>query len=373
MKQWQSLAGFGISLIFLYLVFFKPDLTNLFRGDRAFFDALFGSMRINVHDLQVALEMFRLVPAIVASGILILSLLLRSWRWQLMIKQVGPVRFSTVLWSNSLGYLLNNLLPFRIGEVIRAMIVARDSDLSKVTMVSVVILERILDMAGLVLLFGLVLAVYPFPYWLRLGGLLFSALVVLWLIICIILSSSHKKVINWIKIRIKDKPPIILHLGDGIINSIFGLRVLRKTGAMINVTWSSIVLWILYVSVMKFALDSFGFTTGLYSSIGTTGWLPAAVLTIMTTIGLAVPTAPGGIGTYHASALITLTWFQVPEAMGVVFVTTMHLYMNTTLNIMGLIAMWQLGLSWKLLMKKVKEEKVELTSSSGNDQKSFES
>lgn len=149
---------------------------------------------------------------------------------------------------------------------------------------------------------------------------------------------------------------IVNRLGSLFNNLIAGLSFLRSAKSVFHIIWSSLFLWFLYVVITKFALETFSISAENFPSMGSGEWLASTVLTIMTTLGLAIPTAPGGIGTYHGAALITLSWFNVPEGISVVFATSLHLFMTTTLNVMGLIGMAKLGLSMKKLIRDVKSE-----------------
>ncbi len=72
-------------------------------------------------------------------------LVVRVHAWQLA--QAAPVSFVAALKALSAGYLLNALLPFRLGEVGRAYLLARGTALTTVGVLSTVFVERMLDLA----------------------------------------------------------------------------------------------------------------------------------------------------------------------------------------------------------------------------------
>ncbi|MBZ0264198.1 flippase-like domain-containing protein [bacterium] len=355
MKRWQTWLGFLISLLFLYLVFFKPHFHELFSGEMGVFEALFGRLRLDIRDVWKLASEVRPLPAITAVLMLIGSLFLRAWRWRVMISQLGTVSYNVVYHAVNIGYLLNNILPFRAGEFLRAVLVGQRSGLSKISMLSVLVLERVFDLAGLVVLFGIVLALYPFPEWVRIGGGIMAVVIFAVLIVGLFISKSHEKISSWIKVKTAERSDFLQSLGKHAINLFQGLHVLRKTSAMLNVVWSSLMLWLIYITIMKLSLDAFGLTNNPNNGIEGAGWLASAVLTVMTTLGLGIPSAPGAVGTYHGVAVLSLSWFGIEESTAVIFATYLHLFMMTTLSGMGLISVWRMGLKWKTLLQSARQ------------------
>ena len=87
---------------------------------------------------------------------------LRAWRWRIMLGSGTP--FIPVFHAQNIGYLITNVLPFRLGDLARAYLVGlepkvRDVDLPKA--LSTVALERILDVLVIVILFGVTLPFVP--------------------------------------------------------------------------------------------------------------------------------------------------------------------------------------------------------------------
>src|SRR5262249_51845883 len=73
------------------------------------------------------------------------SYLVRSLRWRVLLSAEGPIAYSTVFWSNSSGYLANNFLPARTGEVLRSAMISAKSGLSKTYVLTTALSERMLD------------------------------------------------------------------------------------------------------------------------------------------------------------------------------------------------------------------------------------
>ena len=101
--------------------------------------------------------------------------LIKAWRWRLLLKPVGD--FHTVrdlLPYVMIGFAANNLLPARIGELVRPWALGRREKISRSTALATVIVERVVDMFSILLVLAVGLALHPFPRLIKDAG--FAAL-----------------------------------------------------------------------------------------------------------------------------------------------------------------------------------------------------
>ena len=92
-------------------------------------------------------EYVYLVPAAVG---MLAYLVSRAVRWRLLL---GPgVSLSRCFWITNIGYLVSNVLPFRLGDPARAVVIGRGGEISTVAALSTVVVERVLDMLMVVVL-----------------------------------------------------------------------------------------------------------------------------------------------------------------------------------------------------------------------------
>ncbi len=85
------------------------------------------------------------------------ALLLRSLRWRVVLNADDRFAVGTVFMALSAGYLGNNFLPARAGEVVRSVMISRASCLSKTYVLTTALAERLMDVIALVLFGSLVL------------------------------------------------------------------------------------------------------------------------------------------------------------------------------------------------------------------------
>ena len=131
---WHILPGILISLIALALVFYFVDW-------HGFLDAL---KHANYSFYFLALLVY------------LISYFFRTWAWRSLLKE--EVSFKKVFLTMNAGYLLNNILPFRLGELGRAFLLGH-AGLGFWRVFSTILIERSFDM---ILAAGLLLGTLPF-------------------------------------------------------------------------------------------------------------------------------------------------------------------------------------------------------------------
>jgi uncharacterized protein (TIRG00374 family) len=126
---------------------------------------------VDVKRLAEALRLadYRMVALIFPTTLL--WLLVRTVVWRTLLQEKAT--FSQVFFTLNEGYLLNNLLPFRLGEVGRAYLLSRKASIGSaeplgfMQVFSTIIIERALDVA---MAAGLLLCTLPFVVSEALGG-----------------------------------------------------------------------------------------------------------------------------------------------------------------------------------------------------------
>src|SRR5262249_18499513 len=93
---------------------------------------------------------FLIVALIAASS----AYVLRAWRWQFLLRPMKKTQFASAFRATAIGFAASFLLPGRTGEVLRPYLLARREGLSAVAAFATVIVERLLDMIGVLLLFA---------------------------------------------------------------------------------------------------------------------------------------------------------------------------------------------------------------------------
>jgi len=272
-------------------------------------------------------------------------LIARAARWRLLLG--CHVSLGDAFGLTNIGYLVNNLLPMRLGDAAKAVAAGLRSDgnLSPLAALSTVVVERVLDLLTIVLL---MIATLPFivagsldNY--RTGGLL-SGAVALGLCIALVLAARYPEF--WEKLA--GRVFVFLHLPAAdrwqarVGELLEGLAPLRSLRGGVQLAGWSLVLWGLVV---------IGFQTLLYAFLPAPPALAGAVITWAAALGMMFP-APGGIGPYHAAVIQALTRvFDVPLAQAQAYAFVAHALSYLLGVILGAAALLRWGLSFRQVVR----------------------
>lgn len=289
------------------------------------------------------------LPLVAASALLgLLSYWLRVLRWQLILAPAGGVSHREALLATVVGYAAMALLPARMGDLVRPLVVARRTPLSTSAALASILTERIFDLWTVVAAF-LVFALWP-PAMPELGeaarvnlarlhtsGLVAMAGMVLGTLLLLALFRFQRRFVALLgglagRVRASWRAPVEAFLG----HFLDGLRVLQRPGQLLLTLAASAAVWGVIYWQLQVSLAALGVTLPLRACF---------LLVALSVIGLAIPT-PAGVGGFHAALQFGLTSFfavDLATATGVAIVHHAACFLPITL--LGLACIPLLGFS----------------------------
>jgi uncharacterized protein (TIRG00374 family) len=287
-------------------------------------------------ELGEALRQVHLGWLAVSVAISFLLMIFRAFRWQLELRPLEHVPLRLLWVVTAVAYMAINLLPVRLGEVVRPWLLSRRSGVSFSNVVGNLVVEKTLD--SLVILFYIfagLLTITNLPVWVRRGAI-FPAVGAGTLVLLVVLLwwRGEAFIDRWIVQRLPEK------VGGGlkrIITSILGgMRILPNPLLLLSVFLVSLALWFLpilssYVMILAFDLDA--------------PFSAAVVVFIFIGFGTALPNLPGMIGPYQYACVLGLGMFGVAEAQGLAYGIVLNAVQFLTLIVQGLLALPLAGVS----------------------------
>lgn len=235
-----------------------------------------------------------------------------AWRTLLLDK---PSMRDTFLTINE-GYLLNNLLPLRLGELGRAYLISRKAGLDFWQVMPAVVIERVLDLAVGV---GLLLVSLPLVIgadWARPVAFVAAGLVLAGLATLYILARRRQWALSQID-RWGRRWPSLLRLGGGILPALFnGLEVLTDTGRFLRAVGLILLNW---------GMGIFQFFVFIRAFFPQSTWLWAVFTLGVVTLGVAAPSSPGNIGPLEWALIGGVSAFGADLDTAAVFAFVLHL------------------------------------------------
>lgn len=268
-------ANLGVSLIFLDLVFAQLEWREMLS---ALADANY----------------WLLLPSF---GLVVIGTILRTWRWQWLLRRVGRVSFGPAFRAACVGIGANMVLPARAGEFLRAYTLGRSTGHSKTAVFATLVVERILDGLTILLCLVGVILLGVRGQELRQIGLAGAAFYLLALGAMLLFYFRQE----WFSRLIRRLLPTrwstpVLRLFAAFTE---GLHILRDGRQLLVVALQSLLVWIVlawsFYPVML-AFD-FGAPVPLFAPF---------LLVPIVALGLTIPAAPGGVGILQAAGVLAM-------------------------------------------------------------------
>ena len=112
-------------------------------------------------EFTASIQEVKIIYLVGATFLLWGSVWLRALRWRWLFKKENSPSIPSLYRAELIGYFGNNVLPLRLGELLRSYIVGKENNLSKSFVIGTVVLERLMDMLALISLALLLLLIYP--------------------------------------------------------------------------------------------------------------------------------------------------------------------------------------------------------------------
>ena len=119
--------------------------------------------RIEYHQLWISLMSANPAFLLLAGVLLVGTLAIRAWRWRYLLMPLKPVGFPSLMSATSIGMMANMILPARLGELVRAVVLGQREQMDKSASFATVVVERLLDGFTILFILGVLLLVVPLP------------------------------------------------------------------------------------------------------------------------------------------------------------------------------------------------------------------
>lgn len=279
--------------------------------------------------LGTALERFDarwLVPAVALS---LLLMVMRAWRWQLELRPLEDISIGRLWVVCAVAYMAINLLPVRLGEVVRPWLLSRRSRVSISNVVGNLVVEKMMDSIAIVfyILVGL-LTTTDLPVWVRRGAwfpavaaaLLAGLVVLLWM-------KGEPFVDRWVVRYLPER------FGAGLKRMtraiLDGMRILPDSRLLLSVFIISLALWFLPILSSYVIIRAFNFSVPFNAAL---------IVFIFIGFGTALPNAPGMIGIYQYACVLALGLFGVSQAEALAYGLVLNALQVLSIVAQGLVA-----------------------------------
>ncbi|MBK7895238.1 MAG: flippase-like domain-containing protein [Anaerolineaceae bacterium] len=261
-------------------------------------------------------------------------MMIRAIRWRYML--ANEISWAKTFHIQNIGYMFNMVLPFRLGDVARAVLIGSVPPITLARGLSTMVVERILDMMFIVALLPFTLAeVASLPAWMQ-DGARASGFVAVAAIGMLVLAANQRKLANrWGTAVLNRIPFLDTDQWLGRMNEVLdGLGSLTRLKDGLVLLFLSIVVWVPILFAYRWGISAVG---GQVSLLGASFVVCAAALSI------ALPSSPGQIGVFHIGVTAAMLALGQSDGAAGGFAVVYHALNLISMIILGLIGLASTG------------------------------
>jgi uncharacterized membrane protein YbhN (UPF0104 family) len=320
----------------------------------------------NWNEVGASLASAQYIWLLPSAVVLIVAIWMRGERWRWLFgdrrDQLPRARYFK---ATSIGYLISNIFPLRLGEVARVFFIARDKQQTYGMAASTIVVEHVLDV--LVVLGILIVIVLngslPVPEWARqgaavsgvlFGGALIAMLVMVWqrqrvLHLAEVVIPHLPRLLTWRVVRLLQRalarigvlskiPPFEAHKWVGVVVHVLdGFAVLQPGLPLVMVLFWSVAGWLCSAVTLYLALLAF---------VPEATFAGALFTTVVATFVLLLPATPGGAGPMQLGIQQALMVFAVNSNVALSFAIVFHAMEIIVMDALGLVCLLREAGSW---------------------------
>jgi len=244
--------------------------------------------------------------------------------------------------------MANNVLPARLGEFVRAYVLAQREGLQTATVFASLVIDRLFDGFTVMLILLFTLFTLRLPQGLseaetvlKTGGVVTFALYAGVVAFLFLLKRQTMRTLAWTGVLLKPFPKRLTERIIPLLGSfIGGIRMSSKGGHIAAVLVSSLAVWLFCIIPLDLVLQGFGIHLPITA---------AMFILVLLVFAVMVPASPGFIGTYHYACFKGLSAFGIAESTSVSIALVLHGTAFFPVIIAGFYHLWQGKMSLGLL------------------------
>lgn len=292
--------------------------------------------QINLSDILAALQQFQWGYLILGIASLALGYTLRILRWRVMLTAAGAeVSMKNCSAPFLAAIALNNVLPLRLGDVIRVLVFPKAMGITKVTSTSSLIVERLIDLMTLLacLAVGLfAIRVVAIPAELKTTAVTLAVVGGVMMTLGLLLSGALGRFFIGLSHAGRSASPTALHKAYATLGGLLhGFGMMSRPRVLLAMLVISMLVWCGEAGLFYFVLMGCG--------IEATPFVALLVMSIAT-LSTLVPSSPGYVGSFHLAVFTAISLVGGSTAQAGSYAVIVHLALWLPTTLAGAVAIW---------------------------------
>lgn len=275
-----------------------------------------------------------------ALAVLLLAISARCVRWSVLMRPVASISPARLFPYAIIGYMANNLLPARAGELVRAYVLGDRENVSKMGTFGTIAVERLFDGCVLVLMLLIAGSIVGFEdSRLKAIAIVSSVLFVAAIVGFYWLTLSEERAKRVLHRMLRILPDRFESQAEQIADSLVAsLRSVHDPRSLALVVFFSALAWV--IEAGAYAVIGQGFDLGV-------GFGHYCLLLAAANLAIIIPTFFGGTGPFEWAAKLVLVGAGVSDNVAGAYSIIAHALILVPTTILGLILLWSFGVSFR--------------------------
>ncbi len=279
---------------------------------------------VDLHELGIQLGRTHIGWVTLGAALGPVGLWVRARRWRYLFPP-GPEPSGLVA-ATMIGYMANNILPFRAGEVVRVYVVARGWHRGFWATLATLVVERVLDSLAIVLVLATLVILIPVPAIFRWGAATLLVIDVLAVAVLGWLAVAPHSALRLVRQSLRRWPERAERLARVLERFVSGLDGIRAPGHRWPLVAWTVLVWIVPVVAVWVVFRAMALDLPFVAA-----WTVLAFVGV----GISVPSAPGYVGVYHYATVLALAMFEVARPAAFGYALVLHASQTLSVSLVG--------------------------------------
>ncbi|MDB5097256.1 MAG: putative rane protein [Cyanobacteria bacterium RYN_339] len=296
-----------------------------------------------------------------AVAVFLTTFFVRTLRWKVLLDPAKRISYRRLFAVIFIGYMANNVLPARLGELVRAYVLGRKEGVRKTTTIATIFIERIFDGLSLLFILGSILVAHTmgwismahdFPASVKWASVFagFAFVGAFGFVLALEFWPGLTQILTGLIRRFA--PESVAHKLESILLAFAeGVSCLRSFKTLVFVFGASLLVWGIEGSTYALMGQAFHLT------------IPARayfIAMVIVNLGTIIPSAPGFVGVFQFFCMISLAMFGVPKEVAVGYGLVLNVSEYLPVTLFGVMFLAVEGLRFNSVMNREGEGDAEI-------------
>jgi uncharacterized protein (TIRG00374 family) len=306
-RSWRLVLTIGISAVFVLVV----------------------GASVDVRQTKKALDSGNYAYIPLAVLLSLVTNVLRSYRWKYVINPLQSVGVLSLFSGVAVGYMANNILPARLGEVVRSYYLGKKEGLSKSSTLATIVIERLFDGLTLLIFLALISLFFSFPDWVKAVGWASATTLMAFSGVLGVLVVKRKPTLGLVERVTAWLPgPITERVHDLAGSFLTGLAILNHGRDTLLALTFSVLAWIVEAGTYYVVGLCFDFHLPVHG---------AMIAVAIVNFGILLPAAPGYVGTFEFFCVSALGLSAIEKSVALSYALVLHAVLVVPITLIGMV------------------------------------